>query len=313
MIIAQNFPNKEFMSNHIHYNNCPVCNSTRIQFVLNAKDHTVSGEEFAVWECEDCSLRFTQDVPDSFSIGPYYKAEEYISHTNTSKGMINRLYQVVRRRTLVSKRKMVEKHTGKNSGSLLDYGSGTGNFANEMKGAGWNVTALEPDEDARKLAAQAHGLEVQPLSEFYSIPPDSFDAITLWHVLEHVHDLDETMAHLKRLLKPGGKLFIAVPNYTSTDQQAYGKFWAAYDVPRHLYHFSPTSMERLAEKHGLRIDEFLPQWYDSFYISLLSSRYKHGNPQWISAGWNGLRSNLKTLRNKKKCSSVVYVIGPLIN
>src|SRR5690606_15718721 len=164
MIIAQNFPNKEFMSNHLQYNNCHVCNSTRIQFVLNAKDHTVTGEEFAVWECEDCSLRFTQNVPDSSSIGPYYKAEEYISHTSTSKGMINRLYQIVRRRTLVSKRKMLEKHTGKNSGSLLDYGSGTGNFANEMKRSGWKVTALEPDDDARKLAIQVHELEVQPLS-----------------------------------------------------------------------------------------------------------------------------------------------------
>ena len=153
-----------------------------------------------------------------------------------------------------------------------------------------------------------YDLELTDSKEFYKLSPGSFDAITLWHVLEHVHDLSAYVQQLKKLLNKKGKLFIAVPNYTSLDAKIYKEYWAAYDVPRHLYHFSPASMKLLMEKNGLNIIQHKPMWYDSFYISLLSSKYKKGKTNWIAAFWNGLRSNLKAMGDVKKCSSVIYVI-----
>ncbi|MDP4262347.1 MAG: class I SAM-dependent methyltransferase [Bacteroidota bacterium] len=296
------------MNNRIHYHHCPVCDSTDIKNVLSVRDHTVSGEIFPVAECGQCSLRFTQDVPGAASIAPYYKSEDYISHTNTSKGFVNRLYKMVRKSTILRKRKLVERYTGLNEGILLDLGSGVGTFAHEMKQNGWQVTGLEPDADARKAAWQLYQVNLADINEFYQLSSGHFDAITLWHVLEHVHDLSAYTRQLRNVLSEKGKLFIAVPNYTSADARVYKEYWAAYDVPRHLYHFSPQSMKWLMEKNGLKVLKYKPMWYDSFYISLLSSKYKNGQTNWIAASWNGLRSNLEALTDVKKCSSVIYII-----
>lgn len=297
------------MSNTIHYTNCPVCGGKDIHDVFQVKDYTVSGQAFMLTECKACLARFTQDVPDATAIGIYYKSDDYISHTDTSKGLINRLYQLVRKRTIRQKRKLICRITGLQQGALLDVGSGTGFFAAEMKRKGWMVTGLEPDFAARQIAAKNNGIELKDINEFFHLQPGTFDVITLWHVLEHVHDLQEYMAQLKKLLKPEGKLVIAVPNYTSADAAIYGQFWAAYDVPRHLYHFSPSSVKKLAEKHGLKISKHYPMWFDSFYVAMLSSRYKNGTTNLFSAFLNGLRSNLKAISDVKKCSSVIYVLN----
>lgn len=297
------------MNKRIHYTLCPVCDSGDIKNVLQVKDHTVSGELFTVAECQSCTLRFTQDVPDENAIVPYYKSEDYISHTNTAKGFINSLYHAVRKRTITKKRKLVEGDTGLKKGKMVDVGSGIGSFVNEMKQNGWYATGLEPDADARKVASELYGLELADMATFYQLPADHFDAITLWHVLEHVHDLAKYVQQLKSLLKEKGKLFIAVPNYTAADANSYKEYWAAYDVPRHLYHFSPKSIETLMKKNGLQVLKYKPLWYDSFYISLLSSKYKNGKTNWLSAAWSGLRSNLVALSDTKKCSSVIYIIG----
>lgn len=273
------------------------------------KDFTVSGKEFTLLECTNCSLRFTQDVPDAASIGEYYQSENYISHSDTSKGLINSLYKKIRSRTLSQKRKLVESVTGKKTGKILDVGSGIGAFVNEMKINGWNVTGVEPDKGAIKIAKELYGLELQETGNLFELPPGSYDAITLWHVLEHVHSLKEYIVHLKNLLADNGRLIIAVPNYTCYDEKIYKQYWAAYDVPRHLYHFSPKAMETLINKQGLKIIDYKPMWYDSFYVSLLSSKYRSGSTRWFSAAWTGLVSNSKALNNYKKCSSVIYIIG----
>jgi SAM-dependent methyltransferase len=273
------------------------------------KDHSVSGETFQIAECGSCSLRFTQDVPGIEAISPYYKSESYISHTNTTKGIVNRIYQFVRKRTMTRKRNLVENSTGVNRGKLLDLGSGVGSFVNEMKQHGWQVTGLEPDPDARNTAKKVYDLDLGDTDEFYKLSPGNFDAITMWHVLEHVHDLSPYIQQLRSILKDNGRLLIAVPNYTSLDAKEYGEFWAAYDVPRHLYHFSPKSIQVLMERNGLKVFEYLPMWYDSFYISLLSSKYKNGGTNWIGAAWNGFRSNFSAMADVKKCSSVIYVVG----
>lgn len=293
----------------IHYTQCPVCGSAELKNTWKAKDYTVSGEQFDIAVCGSCTLAFTQDVPDAGSIGPYYKSESYISHSNTSKGLVNSIYHAVRKRTLANKRKLIVSATGLNQGSLLDVGSGTGAFVNEMKQHGWKVTGLEPDADARKVAAADYDVQLADIDQFYQLPPGSFDAITLWHVLEHVHDLHPYIQQLGSLLKKNGRLFIAVPNYTAHDARVYKEYWAAFDVPRHLYHFSPESMQVLMQKNGLNVLQHKPMWYDSFYISLLSSKYKNGSTNWIGAGWNGLQSNMKAMRDVRRCSSVIYVVG----
>ena len=296
------------MGHTIHYTNCPVCGSADIKQVLQAKDHTVSSEIFSILECMHCSLRFTQDVPDASSISPYYKSENYISHTNTSAGLVNRMYQTVRKRTLKQKRKLVKKITEKTKGSLLDIGSGTGAFINEMKQHDWEVTGLEPDADARAMAKQLYDIDLNEMNRFNLFQANSFDAITLWHVMEHVHDLTAYVLQLKNLLKEKGRIFIAVPNYTSKDAAIYKEYWAAYDVPRHLYHFSPRSVEILMGKNGLKLLQYKPMWFDSFYISMLSSKYKNGSTNLLAAFCNGLRSNLKTISDVKRCSSVIYIV-----
>lgn len=296
------------MESIINYTVCPVCGNPGIKPVLKAIDQTVSKKEFAIWECNHCSLRFTQNVPDAASITYYYKSEEYISHTDSNKGIINRLYRFVRHITLKQKRKSIEKITRISKGRLLDIGSGAGVFVSFMKYCGWDVTGLEPHEDARAVAKKQYGILLQDTSELENLKPGSFDAITLWHVLEHVHELDAFIIKLKNLLKPNGVLFIAVPNYRSLDADIYKEYWAAYDVPRHLYHLSPEAVQFLMGKHGLKISEYKPMWFDSFYISLLSSKYKSGSAKIFSAAWNGLRSNFYAMKDVKKCSSVIYII-----
>ena len=303
------------MNSIVHYTHCPGCDSSSVKFVLDTKDYSISGRSFSIWECANCTLRFTQDVPDSDSIGPYYKSENYISHTNTSMGFVNRLYQIVRKKTLRQKRRLICKTTGKQRGTLLDVGSGTGAFVNEMKQNGWEVTGLEPDEDARRVAKESFHCELKSTDVLLSLPENAFDAITLWHVLEHVHDLKNYLHQFKKLLKPDGRLVIAVPNYTSFDASVYRQYWAAYDVPRHLYHFSPLSMKLLVHKNGMRIIKYKPMWFDSFYVSFLSSKYKNsgqdrqGKTNWLAASWNGFVSNLQALLDKRKCSSVIYIIS----
>ncbi len=296
----------------ILYDSCPNCGNKNILQVITAKDYTVSGGQFEIWECKNCTQRFTQNIPGKEEIGKYYQSENYISHSDTSKGFINNLYHKVRKLTLVQKRKLIENTTRKKTGNILDLGCGTGAFLDTMKNANWNTTGLEPDKTAREKALKLYGLHLDDSEKFYELPTQTFDVITMWHVLEHVHDLHKYIEQLKKLLKPGGKLFIAVPNYTSYDAKVYKEFWAAYDVPRHLYHFSPASMETLLKAHGMKIENMKPMWYDSVYVSMLSEQYKTGKSNSLKALIIGCISNLKTLLDKKKCSSVIYIAAPFV-
>jgi 2-polyprenyl-3-methyl-5-hydroxy-6-metoxy-1,4-benzoquinol methylase len=251
---------------------------------------------------------FTQDVPDQDSIGSYYKSENYISHTDTDQGIVNQLYHKVRKRTLVQKQKLVNKVTSLHKGRILDIGAGTGAFANQMQQSGWTVTALEPDAATVRRAKELYGLNLRPSAELHNLPPDSFDAVTMWHVLEHVHDLHGTIEKINQLLVSTGVLIVAVPNYTSFDAAAYQQYWAAYDVPRHLYHFSPLSIRLLMEKHGFLVDKILPMWFDSFYVSLLSEQYRNGKQNLFSGFMHGLKSNIKSISNRQRASSLIYII-----
>ncbi len=288
--------------------NCPVCQSNQVQFVFDCTDHSITYEVFAIWECLHCQLRYTLPVPSESEIGRYYDSEKYISHSDTSIGLINKLYKLVRNITLSEKRRIVQRATGITTGQLLDVGAGTGAFLYEMKEAGWQVNGIEPDEGARKRALDNYHVQLEATPHLFNLPSESFDAITLWHVLEHVEDLEKYLAQLKTLLKPNGVLFIAVPNYTSTDGKHYGKFWAAYDVPRHLYHFAPKSMDTLANQSGFQVIYKRAMWFDAYYIAMLSEKYKRGRPALITALFHGIWCSLTTVFNRERSSSLIYFL-----
>ena len=301
------------MSSILIHNQCPVCRSTNILPVLTVKDYTVSQEDFTIWHCTDCTCRFTQAVPVVGEIGKYYQSAAYVSHSDIKKGLVNRLYHTVRNYTLQTKRRLVEKISRDKNPSLLDVGAGTGAFAAVMKKAGWQVKGLEPDATAKQNALKNHGLQLEDLDAIFTFETESFDVITLWHVLEHVHQLNDYMETFHRILKVNGALIIAVPNYTSYDADKYKEYWAAYDVPRHLYHFSPESIYKLMKEYGFVIEKYKPMWFDSFYVAMLSEQYKTGHNNLINAVWSGFRSNLKAMRDVKKCSSVIYIIKKAVH
>ena len=291
----------------IHYTNCPLCNSNHIHAQLTAKDHTVSNQIFSIWHCDNCTARFTQDVPEQEGIGAFYASDNYISHSDTKKGLINNLYHLVRKRTLRAKKRLIVNQVGMEKGEVLDIGCGTGAFLKTMQEAGWGITGLEPDATAREKAAELYSLHPLESQKLFELKPGTYNAISMWHVLEHVHELHAYIRQMAQLLAPGGKIFIAVPNYTSHDAAVYQTNWAAYDVPRHLYHFSPQSIEQLLNIHGLKLINCKPMWFDSFYVSMLSEQYKNGKRNIIKACWNGFVSNLKAWGNVRRCSSVIYI------
>lgn len=289
-------------------NSCPVCQSNEVEYKFDCRDHSITLEIFAVWECNDCQVRYTLPVPSEEEMGKYYKSEKYISHSDTSEGLINKLYKTVRNITLSEKRRIIQRATGITTGQLLDVGAGTGAFLYEMKQAGWQVNGIEPDEGARRRALDNYHVQLEHTSHLFNLPAESFDAITLWHVLEHVQELDKYLAQLKSLLKPGGVLFIAVPNYTSTDSRHYGEFWAAYDVPRHLYHFAPKTMDILANQNGFNLIYKRAMWFDAYYISMLSEKYKTGKSRLLSALLVGIRCSVASVFNREKSSSLIYFL-----
>lgn len=296
------------MASEITYDHCLCCRSAAITKVFACKDYTVSNEYFDIWQCKTCTFRFTQNAPDKVAIGRYYQSAEYISHSDTKKGFINLLYHYVRNFTLTTKLNLVKKATGLKQGILLDVGAGTGAFVSKMQQADWKVTGLEPDETARNNAFNNYNLQLEELNNLHHLPDNTFDAITLWHVLEHVHNLNEYAEKFYKTLKPGGRLIIAVPNYTSFDANYYKEYWAAYDVPRHLYHFSPKSMQVLLAQKGFAVEAVKPMWFDSFYVSMLSEKYRYGKNRLVNALLVGSLSNIKALFNAKKCSSVIYIV-----
>lgn len=284
---------------------CPVCQSQTFEDYLTVKDYTVSQEQFKIITCKKCGFNFTNPRPDKDEIVKYYQAESYISHTNTSKGLISKIYQEVRKFTLKGKLNLINSLSPK-KGKILDVGCGTGMFLNVARQNGWKVNGIEPDAGARAIAEKINQIEIKKeiLSAFQN---ETFDIISLWHVLEHVHQLNETIECLKARLSQDGSLIIAVPNHESKDAEIYQEQWAAYDVPRHLYHFSQRSIKELFAKHGFELKKTLPMKFDSFYVSMLSTKYQTGKINYIKALMDGLKSNQNAHKQNQNYSSLIYV------
>ncbi|RKM94670.1 class I SAM-dependent methyltransferase, partial [Aquimarina sp. BL5] len=277
-------------------------NREKSNIYIECLDHTVSGEKFKLYKDRDHDMLVTIPRPDENSLGKYYESEDYISHTDAKRTVFEKTYHLVKKYSLNKKVKLISKlHQG--TGTLLDIGAGTGDFLIEANKKHWQVIGIEPNEQARALAKEK-GIVLEP--DATKLSSNSFDIITMWHVLEHVPDLSAQIKELKRLLKPGGHLIIAVPNFKSYDALYYKSFWAAYDVPRHLWHFSKNSMKTLFEKEGMMLEKTKPLLFDSFYVSLLSEKYKNGKMNFAKAIWIGLLSNIKGKRSKEY-SSHIYI------
>ncbi len=272
------------------------------QYLL-VKDYSVSQETFSLLYNKEYDLLKTYPTPSLDVLGKYYESEDYISHTDSKRTLFEKLYHFVKVRAIKSKVALITKENSKR-GNLLDIGAGTGDFLIEAKNQGWTTLGFEPNTSAKTLAENKG---VVFTDDIFVLPDASFDVITMWHVLEHVPNLEEYIANLKRLIKPGGTIVIAVPNYKSFDANYYGRFWAAYDVPRHLWHFSKTSIKRLFSDHDLKLFHVKPMWFDSFYVSMLSEKYKTGKMSLIKGGLVGLRSNVSGIF-KKEFSSHIYII-----
>jgi 2-polyprenyl-3-methyl-5-hydroxy-6-metoxy-1,4-benzoquinol methylase len=276
-------------------------------FQISCTDHTVSKEKFDLYKNQEYDILVTKPIPEN--IGSYYKSEDYISHTDSKKSLFDKVYQLVKNFTLNRKEKFINKillyqnSEFRSEKKLLDIGAGTGDFLKYCKEKDWQVFGTEPDLGARTIASKK-GIFLE--EELSNIGDTEFDIITLWHVLEHVEDLEEYIQKLKKLLSESGKLIIAVPNYKSYDANYYKSFWAAYDVPRHLWHFSQKGIEKLFSEFGFILENTKPMKFDCYYVSLLSEKYKTGKMNPFKGFYRGFLSNLKAKRNSEY-SSLIYV------
>ena len=270
---------------------------------ITVKDFSVSGESFSLLLNEEYQILKTHPQPTLDKLGSYYEFEDYISHTDGKRTLFEKMYHFIKRKAIRDKVKLINSYQPL-KGKILDIGAGTGDFLLGCKNQNWDILGIEPNDKAKGIAV-GKGIKFGDTIE--KLESNSFDVITMWHVLEHVPDVEHQVAELKRLLKPSGTIIIAVPNFKSYDAKYYKEFWAAYDVPRHLWHFSKTAIEKLFDKQNMNLEDIKPMWFDSFYVSLLSEKYKSGKMNFISGFFIGLISNVSGLF-KKEFSSHIYVL-----
>lgn len=273
---------------------------------LKVKDHSVSGESFELIYNETFDFLETQPQPSLDKLPHYYKSEDYISHTDSQRTLFEKAYQFVKKITLKRKLKIIRSNSEEGN-NLLDFGCGTGDFLKEAQQNGWNVCGIEPDEQARQIANKKTNNVVFNSEYISKFKKDSFDVITLWHVLEHLPNTKEQLSVFNKLLKPNGMLIVAVPNYKSYDANYYKNFWAAFDVPRHLWHFSRTAINNLVSCENMKVIKTYPMLFDAFYVSLLSEKYKSGKMKPLHSFLIGCLSNLRAMRTKEY-SSLIYCI-----
>ena len=297
------------MSDSIEFSQETMVNTKTLKPFLTCLDHTVSRETFELFIDPDLDLLVTLPRPSEADLPSYYESDAYISHTDSKASLMDKVYQYVKQYSIHRKFKLIQSLTGK-KGRILDIGCGTGDLLSEFENKGWEISGVEPNDKARHLALgkMNNGSNLKSdIEELKSDGKSSYDIITMWHVLEHVPNLNEYIEVLKSLLKKEGYLIIAVPNFKSYDAKYYKEFWAAYDVPRHLWHFSEKSISAIFAQHDFKVIKKLPLIFDAYYVSLLSEKYKTGSSNVIAAIKTGFLSNIKA-RSNGQYSSLVYII-----
>ncbi|MEJ2161886.1 MAG: class I SAM-dependent methyltransferase [Robiginitalea sp.] len=268
---------------------------------FKAKDHLVSGAEFDIVWNENKKCFQTLPVPEDMEL--YYDSPDYISHSDGETTLMDKIYQRAKKANLAKKFRLVER-CNRGKGVLMDVGAGTGQFVRYAQERDWEAYGVEPNDQARELAHQK-GVSVYKSLSVQKAPV--YDVVTLWHVLEHMADLDKNIREIYSVLKPGGWLILALPNYRSLDAKHYKSHWAAYDVPRHLWHFSKESVEQLFSDAGFELKSVKPLWLDAFYISWLSETYKQNKFAPLYGFALGLASNIAGIFTREY-SSHVYIL-----
>ena len=284
---------------------CPICGSKNIKKKLEIPDHFLTKELFELWECRECTTKFTNPRPHKENLSKYYESSEYLSHTANKQGPLGKFYNVLRIINIHNKYKLLNQYTTK--GKVLDIGCGTGEFLHYLDKKGWECQGIEPNEAARKYAKETYQLPIEDENILKKLPAKHFDLITLWHVLEHIPEINDRLLDINRILKDDGTIFLALPNPASWDAISYNSYWAGYDVPRHLYHFSQTAVHFLAQQNGWKIITTKPLKMDAYYVSLLSERYKSNNHPIPAAIKMGFISNHKA-RKTGNYSSLIYIL-----
>ena len=287
----------------------PYSEEKNLKLFLSCKDYTVSRETFNLFLDEKTDLLVTLPRPSDQELPGYYESEDYISHTDSKTSLMDSVYQMIKNYSLKKKLKMING-LNEQKGLILDIGCGTGDFLATCEKDGWSIKGIEPNEKARQLAQRKikkGDLISHDIDSLLESNKGLFDVITMWHVLEHVPNLMEYIEQLKGLLKPNGCLVVAVPNFKSYDANYYKEHWAAFDVPRHLWHFSEASIKNIFGRFNFKVVKILPMIFDSFYVSLLSEKYKTGKSNLLSAFKVGLVSNLKA-KSSNQYSSLIYLI-----
>jgi 2-polyprenyl-3-methyl-5-hydroxy-6-metoxy-1,4-benzoquinol methylase len=288
-------------------NACPICSGSVFEEFLQVKDYTATGELFYLQQCTKCEFVFTNPRPTETEIGKYYQSKKYISHTDGGNTIFDQIYLLARNYAMRWKLNLIKKH--QQTGDILDFGCGTGEFLYYCQLNGWNVQGVEPSVNAREIADRKIGKKI--VLDMSELKHQQFDVITLWHVLEHIHQLELTLKMILNSLRKHGTIFIAVPNYESADSQYYQQYWAGYDVPRHLWHFSKQSICALLEKNGLNVIEVKPMKMDALYVSLLSEGYKNPDGSAFANAFKAMRVGLKSnwIANKNgNYSSLIYIV-----
>ena len=293
--------------NYQDFRPCPLCGASGQIPYANCTDFTVSKESYTLLRCPVCGVVYTLDPPSQEDMSRYDKLLLKLKLGDAPTGLVGRLYYRVRSHMLGKKARLVETQAYRTSGSLLNYGAKTGFFSHRMERRGWKVTSVERYHEERQFSLEMFHHRMIDVPEMDSLHAGTFDVITMWHVFEHCHHPNQLLDRFYELLRPGGILVMACPNVRSTDAMYYGPYWAAYDVPRHLWHFDPNSISTLAHRHGFTLMHHEVMPFDSFYISILSEKHMLHRMPFIRGMVHGFYSWYVSLNRRSKASSLVYV------
>ncbi|MEA1887631.1 MAG: class I SAM-dependent methyltransferase [Bacteroidota bacterium] len=291
----------------LKHNKCPLCGSDEIFVLYECNDHLVTGKKFPVSRCRNCGFTFTNNYPEEKETAIFYSSDEYISHSDTTKGVVNKIYHLVREWMLSFKFRILKNKSGLKTASVLDIGSGIGYFPLFLKKKGWQGHGIEISEDARDYAQNKNSIILKPPSGIEDFETRSMDIITMWHTLEHFYHPGKYLDSAHRILKDGGLLVIAVPNHWSFDAKRYKEFWAAWDVPRHMWHYNPDTIQALADKYHFKLHSMKRLPFDAFYISALSEKYKKSSSPLLKGFATGFFSWINSLLRIRETSSLIYI------
>ena len=289
------------------FNSCPLCGAYGQTPYADCTDFTVSRESYILMRCPECGMVYTSNPPKECDTSKYDKLDLKLKLGDSPAGLIHKLYYYIRLRMLSRKAHIVESQSYRTGGSLLNYGAKTGYFSHKMERRGWKVTSIEKYHEERLFSLEMFHHRMFDVPEMDRLHPETFDVITLWHVFEHCYDPNGLLDKFYKLLRPTGILIMACPNIRSTDAMHYGPYWAAYDVPRHLWHFNTTSLSELAHKHGFTLMHRERMPFDCFYISILSEKHKRHKMAFLRGILYGFHCWLVSLAHPDSSSSMVYV------